>query len=103
MGASSSKRSRSRGPPTNGAANSPFFQRLPPELRRRILIDAFGGRTLHLQFYRCPPCVCRRSEDTSPAVDRCQRTRGNLPPRGKAEGRGWLIGAMGWLRSCRLA
>ncbi len=101
MGAHSSR--RSRGPPTNGAANSPLFECLPPELRRRILIDAFGGRTLHLQSPWHPPCVCRRSENTSPAVDNCQRDRGNVHARGKAEGPGWLIGAMGWLLSCRLA
>ncbi|KAK7952229.1 uncharacterized protein PG986_007957 [Apiospora aurea] len=29
-------------------ANSLFFQRVPPEIRRRILVAAFGDRTLHL-------------------------------------------------------
>ncbi|KAK8048788.1 hypothetical protein PG994_010518 [Apiospora phragmitis] len=31
-------------------ANSVFFQRVPPEIRRRILVEAFGARTLHLDL-----------------------------------------------------
>lgn len=31
-------------------ANSDFFQRLPYEVRRFILIDAFGGRILHMEL-----------------------------------------------------
>lgn len=29
---------------------SPFFSRLPPELRHRIYLDAFGNRTLHMDL-----------------------------------------------------
>ncbi|KAJ6445139.1 RES domain-containing protein [Purpureocillium lavendulum] len=31
-------------------AASPFFQRLPAELRRQILIEAFGGQTVHMDL-----------------------------------------------------
>lgn len=35
---------------SNGAAESAFFQRLPDELRRLILIHAFGDRTVHVDY-----------------------------------------------------
>ena len=102
MGARCSKISRRRRPGSDGTANSTFFQRVPPELRRRILIDAFGGRTLHVQQ---PACECRRHEwgpeDTNPATDRCLRARREFASLRK--GNQWVIGAMGWLQSCRLA
>lgn len=31
------------------ASNSPFFQKLPLEIRRPILIEAFGDRTIHME------------------------------------------------------
>lgn len=30
--------------------HSPFFDKLPPEIRRRILVQAFGDRTMHMDF-----------------------------------------------------
>jgi hypothetical protein len=32
----------------DGAASSPLFALVPPEIRRQILVTAFGGRTIHL-------------------------------------------------------
>ncbi|KAI1373925.1 hypothetical protein F4677DRAFT_183936 [Hypoxylon crocopeplum] len=37
-------------PSPAATANSQFFQSLPPEIRHRILIEAFGERTLHLDL-----------------------------------------------------
>lgn len=34
----------------NATANSAFFQRLPPEIRRQILIEAFGGHAVHMDL-----------------------------------------------------
>ncbi|KAH7051088.1 hypothetical protein B0J12DRAFT_662017 [Macrophomina phaseolina] len=36
-------------------ADSPFFQRLPAELRRHVLTLAFGARTLHMDLEFRPP------------------------------------------------
>lgn len=35
---------------TYATSSSLFFQNLPPELRRRILKDAFGGRRMHMDL-----------------------------------------------------
>jgi len=36
-------------------AESPFFQKLPAEIRRQILIEAFGGQTVHMDLlYESP-------------------------------------------------
>lgn len=40
--------------------NSPFFRRLPPELRRAILTTALGGRTLHAHLDFTHPKVARQ-------------------------------------------
>jgi hypothetical protein len=44
-------------PSTAATADSAFFQMIPPELRRLVLVHAFGDRTLHVVP---PACVCRR-------------------------------------------
>lgn len=36
--------------PSAAIAASPFFTKLPLELRRRIYIFAFGGRTVHIDL-----------------------------------------------------
>ena len=108
MGAHLNKRKRSKrrtNPnPLNtisATASSAFFQTLPPELRRRILIAAFGGGTLHVGPHPAMAC-CRRgsltSPDLSPARDDC---RAIYPALG--QGGQWVIGAWGWLRVCRQA
>lgn len=35
---------------TNATANSNFFQRLPPDIRRLIMIEAFGDRMVHVDL-----------------------------------------------------
>lgn len=39
----------------DGAADSAFFLRLPLEIRRLILVEAFGDRTLHVEYSDPPP------------------------------------------------
>ncbi len=89
-------------PKPNGAADSPFFA-LPPELRRAVLIAAFGGRTLHPQQ---PSCVCRslhlKYPTANPAADDWCVPRMQRDPVGLRE-KTWIIGAMGWLQACRQA
>jgi hypothetical protein len=42
--------------PSSATANSPFFAILPAEIRRQILIEAFGNSTLHIDLvYDHPP------------------------------------------------
>lgn len=41
--------------------SSSFFTRLPPEVRRQILVAAFGGRTLHMDL-RLGPALLPPSE-----------------------------------------
>ncbi|KAK0612202.1 hypothetical protein B0T14DRAFT_572020 [Immersiella caudata] len=109
----------------NGTANSRFYQMLPPEIRRRILIEAFGGRTLHIQ--RCGPDS--EAPDAPPPCDQfhvlwkqCHRVKGTAPSLRHCVGYDWdadvwvfhptrsslkrdpsyLRGARGWLLSCRL-
>jgi len=119
MGAhlSKCKRSKRRPNPKNppntvsATASSAFFQTLPPELRRRILIAAFGGGTLHVGPHPAMAC-CRRGSltfpdlsrpdlcpDKSPARDDCRATY----PWPLGQGGQWVIGAWGWLRVCRQA
>lgn len=125
-------------------ADSAFFQHLPSEIRREILVMAFGNRTMHMSLEFNHPRqlsdleVSRWGRYLRPTVHSppqrleldkrapmawqwcgclCWRTgRPNLPhkdvclPGGE---RCWehasdvldmcLIGAMGWLLSCRLA
>lgn len=104
MGAHGSKpRNKHHAPKPNGAASSPFFQLLPAELRRRILIDAFGGRTLHPQP---PSCVCRsihlKYRTANPAADDwCIAIFGE--DSANLKDTTWMVGVMGWLLCCRQA
>lgn len=152
--------------PSDATANSSFFTKLPLEIRRKILIEAFGGQTVHMDLvydhplvlpeedpvkeqdglYRVPPhgnmvlvgqggpaesqslrlddsrpkewawrsSVCHRNspgcpptKQIQPAEDYCRFGQtewqricltwpGEFPTK-------CLIGAMGWLRSCRQA
>lgn len=99
----------------SATASCAFFIVLPPELRRQILVAAFGGQKVHLQsissMYHAsdvfkpprPPaqkrlggCVCHRIEANSAANDNCMRYPVNH--------RLWRpIGALGWLLSCHQA
>ncbi|PTB66884.1 hypothetical protein BBK36DRAFT_1198760 [Trichoderma citrinoviride] len=150
---------------TNAAtADSPFFTRLPLEIRRKILVEAFGAQTVHMDLiydhpaqqqqqqplqgvlrprahgnlsvrlstgvcdarnlrlddsrpkewawrssvcHRNPPGRCRPGEEVQPAEDycrfgqspwhyTCRHWPGEFPTK-------CLVGAMGWLCSCRQA
>jgi hypothetical protein len=97
-------------PSPAATAGSAFFRVLPPELRRAILIRAFGDRTLHVQP---AACVCRRRSSAyrnawgeySPGTDCCTReyARCFQQKTGKKQKEPWMIGVMGWLRCCRQA
>lgn len=124
-------------------ADSAFFQHLPPEIRREILVAAFGGRTMHMSLefnhprqlvpssdYRKPPerympstaqrppqrleldeqapmawewcgCPCwsighPHNDQCLPGVARCWKHTTAVPDI-------CLIGAMGWVQTCRQA
>ncbi|KAB5570000.1 hypothetical protein GE09DRAFT_1101339 [Coniochaeta sp. 2T2.1] len=87
-------------PDTKPASSCAFFEVLPPELRRHILIHAFGNRTLHV---RQLGTVCRRLElqpaGVNPASDDCVREYHSL----RMLKSDWNIGALSWLLTCRLA
>ena len=112
------------GPPVPAAtAASAFFQRLPPELRRRVLIAAFGARTVHVE--KGDPaagrpsgkrlgvgCECMRRPDEdygqNATADWCmcraKWTHGDIEHRRRAGwGPGAPLGVMGWLLACRLS
>lgn len=44
-------------------ASSPFFLRLPAELRRDILIEAFGDRTIHIDLSFDHPMISMPEQD----------------------------------------
>ena len=90
-------------PKPDGTANSAFFQVLPAELRRRVLIASFGGRTLHPQQ---PSCVCLSRDvevlrSSSPAAEDSGRCGELYPALLRDKSKPWVIGVMGWLLCCR--
>ncbi|KAK9784263.1 hypothetical protein SCARD494_13047 [Seiridium cardinale] len=133
MGTQASKDKRIKtalpGAGDHATGNSAFFTVLAPELRRQILTAAFGGRTMHIQTniisarhpagagrsplasreVRRHGCACYRGSDdgdvTNPATDWCVD---DLVPRNHLLKQPQLpqdslVGAVGWLQSCRLA
>ena len=85
--------------PASATANSALFNTLPPELRRLILIDAFGGRRMHVYQSFAFVCHTHRPESDdyiNPTTDDCLG-RGPLLLRGGEH----ALGAAGWLLSCR--
>ncbi|KAI0849130.1 hypothetical protein F5Y00DRAFT_253063 [Daldinia vernicosa] len=54
-------------------ANSKFFTSLPPEIRRRILIEAFGERILHLDLRLEHPVMKYSKKDRQPTRPRPER------------------------------
>ncbi|KAK2746820.1 hypothetical protein FQN57_002862 [Myotisia sp. PD_48] len=130
----------------SATANSDLFQRIPAEIRRRILIEAFGERHIHFDLRLLPPLIKKKKKAScshanfSDSFDLSQpyqwQWRGNvchtmlsrwpdLPDpgdhfdgnkgdecyTGRANCRFWskmtttdcIIGAMGWLLTCRYA
>ncbi|PGH30245.1 hypothetical protein GX50_07003 [[Emmonsia] crescens] len=84
---------------------SPFFNKLPPELRHQIYVLAFGNGVIHIDdggstnlrllAYFCPYAAAQRP----PWEDCCETEYGRaLDEHGRD-----LIGVTGWLLSCRLA
>ncbi|OJD14909.1 hypothetical protein AJ78_04794 [Emergomyces pasteurianus Ep9510] len=82
-----------------------FFNKLPPELRRNIYVLAFGNGVVHIDdggrdrllrmCYFCPYATARRP----PREDCCEDEYGRALDKFGRD----LIGATGWLLSCRLA
>jgi len=105
-----------------GTADGPLFTKIPPEIRRDILISIFGGRTLHALDDQ-NPFVCRGygQENNGPVYDTCNPKSlhtckvytDSIPPRFYRDADGvlklssrlpkWCINAMGWLLTCRQA
>lgn len=116
---------------TSATANSPFFQRLPAELRHLILVFAFGNRAVHMDLelarpliasadprerdtngectwrwrsslcHRVPPGGSRGGEDDALWRDGCRWGQGC--GEGEEHVARCQVGAMGWLRACRRA
>ena len=103
-------------------AKSPFFQKLPFEIRHSILTHAFAGYTLHVvaepleyipprskRLQRLTPVKERLWHNVCSALDSLGASRDGLRPYGQwctcwVEGFGRCdIGIMGWLLSCRQA
>lgn len=73
-GSSASRVSLTSAPATTSGhlEDSPFFSRLPPEIRHQILVEAFGGQTLHMDIRLSPPMLpmSERSPITTFDVDK---------------------------------
>ncbi|KAK3935702.1 hypothetical protein QBC46DRAFT_396872 [Diplogelasinospora grovesii] len=54
-------------PGVSATVNSAFFTRLPLEARRKILVAAFGGRTLHMNLRLGPPLLPRSKRPPIPS------------------------------------
>jgi hypothetical protein len=133
------------GASSTATSDSTLFQHLPPEIRRKILIAAFGDRTMHmsLQYDHSRPLVSNPSSGASPwerylrpgtkyppqmlrsdpkapkawnwrgcpclhfnqqqTYDECLRAVAECWKPGTDVPDVWLIGAIGWLLSCRQA
>lgn len=114
--------------PPSGAplrsSNIDFFQRLSTELQQNILTYAFGNLIVHLELavedrkWRLRGFVCARSPalakdngdgDAGPSKDLCLQHLAQIqslakpPPDFQIQEKGYKIGAMGWLLSCKQA
>lgn len=105
----------------HAVADSIFFQRLPAELRRMILIEAFGGRTIHVELewdreWRWLAIVCHRDASrvarsdhtkrliSEPWMDTCLEYGSGGCRNFSGESRlNCKIGCIGWLTACRQA
>lgn len=112
--------------------SSPFFARLPPEVREKIYLEAFGNRIVHIDLQhdhlKTPPrraqkhadnhtrrdelahkgwhwwsCVCNRYHQQDYFYDHC-RVRGAWR---ESDPENWPnqcdVGVLGWLLTCRRA
>ncbi|UKZ79780.1 hypothetical protein TrVFT333_007542 [Trichoderma virens FT-333] len=60
-------------------ANSSFFTKLPIEIRRKILIEAFGGQTVHMDLiYDHPPQPAEEQTEETLRKNGGQRPHGNF-------------------------
>ncbi|KAH8896312.1 hypothetical protein GQ53DRAFT_778957 [Thozetella sp. PMI_491] len=55
-------------PSTSAIENSAFFTQLPLEIREKVLIAAFGDRTLHMDLRLGPPLLPVRERPTIPST-----------------------------------
>lgn len=52
--------------PAFTTGNGPFFQKLPPEIRHQILVEAFGDRVVHMDLIYDHPILPRREHSSLP-------------------------------------
>ena len=107
-------------PTATATAGSAFIRRIPPEIRRAILLEALGNRVIHLEQVKpCKNCEIgrRRNQKTVqigyvckhegvPAVNCCfGYAHGGCHNMAVARSQllAETVGAMGWLLSCRQA
>ncbi|KJZ70915.1 hypothetical protein HIM_09708 [Hirsutella minnesotensis 3608] len=107
--------------PTSNNSSS-FFRRLSPEIQDSILTFAFGNRIIHLELnaedsqWHLRGFVCARSpalatehQDAGPMNDLCLQHLAQIqslakpPPNFQDPGKGYQIGALGWLLSSKQA
>ena len=71
---------KTSGPQTCNRVNaSSFFQKLPPELRRRILREAFGNRTIHIYLGLNYPILAKKISPQKPGSGLAQHGGGTAP------------------------
>ncbi|KAK6812389.1 hypothetical protein RU639_011789 [Aspergillus parasiticus] len=114
----SGNRPHHRPPPieTHPQSQSPFFSRLPPEIRNSIYLFAFGNRRVHLDFDFNPQRdqwtwwhrVCDDAENCLNKAFQCPEYAGAEEAMLKLASRSWVkegfeykLNAVNWLRSCR--
>lgn len=102
---------------SDATAGSLFFERLPADVRRMILIEAFGDRSMHAQLQMVNP-LWRGYIPLELGSTEAQQlpemvpgskwqwfgracNRGQAPWRRKS--RDLRVGALGWLQTCRQA
>ena len=107
-------------PTATATAGSAFFRRIPPEIRRAILLEALGNRVIHLEQVKpCKDCETGRRHNQKtiqigyvckhegiPAVNCCfGYAHGGCHNMAVARSQllSETVGAMGWLLSCRQA
>lgn len=59
----------------NATTDSSFFQKLPPEIRYKILVEAFGGQTVHMDLWFDHPEAPQVPGGQPPVPSHCGRNR----------------------------
>lgn len=64
--------------PNAATANSSFFTKLPMEIRRKILMEAFGGQTVHMDLIYDHPLLPPEKQADDSNREREPRAHGNM-------------------------